>query len=53
MILETQSCNINAIRFYMHEGFTLMGLDTCCYSNNDLERKEVRLELAWFPEILK
>ena len=50
VILETQSCNVNAIDFYQHEGFTLIGMDTCCYGNNDLERKEVRLEFGWFPE---
>lgn len=50
IILETQSCNVNAIDFYRHEGFTLIGLDTCCYQNNDLHRKEVRLEFGWFPE---
>ncbi len=50
IVLETQSCNVNAIGFYLHEGFTLIGLDTCCYANNDLERKEVRLELGWFPK---
>ncbi|MEG0772572.1 GNAT family N-acetyltransferase [Clostridium sp.] len=50
IILETQSCNVNAIDFYMHEGFTLIGMDTCCYRNNDLQRKEVRLEFGWFPE---
>ena len=49
VILETQSCNENAVGFYLHEGFTLIGLDTCCYTNRDLERKEVRLELGWFP----
>lgn len=49
IILETQSCNVNAIGFYLHEGFTLIGLDTCCYANNDLQRKEVRIELGWFP----
>lgn len=49
IILETQSCNANAIGFYLHEGFTLIGLDTCCYSNRDLERKEVRMEMGWFP----
>lgn len=49
IILETQSCNVNAIGFYLHEGFTLIGLDTCCYTNHDLERKEVRIELGWFP----
>jgi len=50
IILETQSCNVNAVDFYQHEGFTLIGMDTCCYRNNDLQRKEVRLELGWFPE---
>lgn len=50
ILLETQSCNVNAIGFYLHEGFQLIGMDTCCYGNRDLERKEVRLELGWFPE---
>lgn len=50
VMLETQSCNANAIGFYLHEGFTLIGLDTCCYANNDPERKEVRLEMGWFPK---
>ncbi|EQB86809.1 putative N-acetyltransferase YhbS [Clostridium punense] len=50
IILETQSCNVNAIDFYQHEGFTLIGMDTCCYKNNDLQRKEVRLEFGWFPK---
>lgn len=50
IILETQSCNVNAIDFYLHEGFNLIGMDTCCYKNNDLQRKEVRLEFGWFPE---
>lgn len=48
VILETQSCNVNAVDFYLHEGFTLIGLDTCCYQNRDLERKEVRLEMGYF-----
>lgn len=50
LILETQSCNENAISFYLHEGFTLIGMDTCCYANNDVERKEVRIELGFFME---
>ena len=24
IILETQSCNVNAVDFYQHEGFTLI-----------------------------
>lgn len=48
LILETQSSNVNAIGFYLHEGFTLIGFDSCCYSNEDIARKEVRLELGFF-----
>lgn len=46
LILETQSCNAGAIAFYLQEGFTLIGFDSCCYQNHDLERKEVRLDLG-------
>lgn len=49
VILETQSCNVNAVGFYLHEGFTLIGMDTCAYSNEDIARREVRLEMGWFP----
>ena len=52
LMLETQSSNVNAVDFYLHEGFTLIGFDTCCYTNNDLERKEVRFDMGWFPERL-
>ena len=31
IILETQSCNTDAIEFYLHQGFELIGLDTCCF----------------------
>ncbi len=50
IILETQSCNVNAVDFYQHEGFSLIGMDTCCYKNNDIQRKEVRLEFGWLQE---
>ena len=50
IILETQSCNANAIGFYLHEGFELIGLDRICYTNHDLQRREVRLEFGWIPE---
>lgn len=48
IVLETQSRNVNAIGFYLHEGFTLIGMDTCCYGNQDIQNKEVRLEMGWF-----
>lgn len=49
LMLETQSSNVNAVDFYLHEGFTLIGFDTCCYTNNDIERREVRFNMGWFP----
>ncbi len=48
IILETESCNTNAIGFYLHEGFELIGFDTCCYSNNDIGKREVRIYLGYF-----
>ena len=48
IILETQSCNTNAIGFYLHEGFELIGFDKCCYTNKDIERREVRINLGYF-----
>lgn len=49
IILETQSCNVPAISFYLQEGFELIGFDSCCYSNRDIDRKEVRLDMGYFP----
>lgn len=49
IILETQSCNVPAISFYLQEGFELIGFDSCCYSNRDIDKKEVRLDLGYFP----
>ena len=48
IILETQSCNTKAIGFYLHQGFELIGFDTCCYTNNDIARREVRFNLGYF-----
>lgn len=49
IILETQSCNVGAISFYQKEGFVPIGFDSCCYSNHDTERKEVRINMGFFP----
>jgi ribosomal protein S18 acetylase RimI-like enzyme len=46
LVLETQSNNALAIDFYLNYGFELIGLDTAAYSNSDIEKKEVRLELG-------
>ncbi len=49
VILETQSCNVGAIGFYQQEGFEPIGIDSCCYTNHDLERREVRINMGYFP----
>ncbi len=46
LVLETQSCNVAAIAFYLKQGFTLIGFDNAAYSNADIEKKEVRIELG-------
>lgn len=46
LVVETQSCNVPAINFYLKKGFELIGFDTAAYSNEDIERKEVRLEFG-------
>jgi len=46
LVVETQSCNIPAINFYLKNGFELIGFDTAAYSNEDIERREVRLEFG-------
>ncbi len=46
LILETQTSNVAAIRFYRTCGFSLMGTDLTAYSNEDVERDEVRVEFA-------
>ena len=48
IILETQTCNTNAIGFYLHQGFEIIGFDTCCYTNDDIGRREVRINLGYF-----
>lgn len=46
VVLETQSCNIPAIRCYQKCGFQFIGFDSYCYSNHDIENHEVRLEMG-------
>ncbi|MCG7319989.1 GNAT family N-acetyltransferase [Brevibacillus laterosporus] len=44
--LETQTSNFPAIQFYLACGFTFIGINVMSYSNQDIEKKEVRIELA-------
>ena len=46
IILETQSCNAAAIQFYLTQGLSFMGFNACEYSNQDIDRREIRLELG-------
>ncbi len=46
LILETQSCNVPAISFYLKHGFALVGFDSAAYSDEDVEKGEVRLEFG-------
>jgi GNAT superfamily N-acetyltransferase len=46
LVLETQTCLVPAINFYLKFGFELIGFDATAYSNEDMEKKEVRLELG-------
>ena len=46
LVLETQSCNTPAIRFYLKHGFQLIGFDSNHYSNQDVQRGEVRIEFG-------
>jgi ribosomal protein S18 acetylase RimI-like enzyme len=46
LVVETQTNNLDAISFYLNFGFELIGFDIAAYSNQDIEKKEVRLELG-------
>ena len=45
-VLETQTCNENAITFYKKHGFRIIGFDLFAYSNSDPERNEIRIEMG-------
>lgn len=45
-VLETQTCNENAITFYRRNGFEIIGFDLYSYSNDDPEKCEVRIEMG-------
>jgi len=46
LVLETQTNLVPAIDFYEAFGFEFIGFDTAAYSNEDVDKKEVRLELG-------
>jgi ribosomal protein S18 acetylase RimI-like enzyme len=46
LVLETQTNNATAINFYLNFGFEFIGFDLAAYSNEDIKKKEIRLELG-------
>ncbi|MDY0236237.1 MAG: GNAT family N-acetyltransferase [Gudongella sp.] len=46
IVVETQSCNFPAINFYKVLEFKIVGFDLQAYSNEDVDRLEVRVELG-------
>ena len=50
LVLETQSSNYGAICFYLKQGFKLIGFDSTCYGNDDITKKEVRLNFGYEEE---
>lgn len=47
MVLETQTCNTCAIDFYLEQGFFVNGIDLSHYTNTDVEKHEVRIEMVY------
>lgn len=46
VVLETQSCNERAIAFYRSYGFEIIGFDLYSYSNDDVKKHEIRIEMG-------
>ncbi|WP_223702196.1 GNAT family N-acetyltransferase [Sutcliffiella deserti] len=45
--LETQTSNYPAIQFYKKNGFELIGFNNISYSNEDVKKNEVRIEMGY------
>ena len=46
IVLETQSYNYNAIKFYLNNGFEIIGFDRYAYSNSDPSEHNMRIEMG-------
>ena len=46
IVLETQTCNENAIAFYHKNGFEIIGFDLFSYTNDDPKCHEIRIEMG-------
>jgi len=47
ILVETQSNNFPAVRFYQKQGFELVGFNDHLYTNDDTGRDDVALFLFW------
>lgn len=47
ILVETQTTNLPAVRFYQKHGFGICGFNDHLYSNEDRARREVGLYLFW------
>jgi len=47
IVLETETCNTNAIDFYLKNGFTVNSIDLSYHSNRDVEKKEDRIDMVY------
>ena len=46
VVLETQTCNEDAIAFYKKNGFEIIGFDLYAYTNDDPKHHEIRIEMG-------
>ena len=46
VVLETQSYNFKAISFYKKHGFDIIGFDLFAYSNDAIEKHNIRIEMG-------
>ena len=47
IFLDTHSCNVGAIDFYLSQGFAPGAVDTTYYSNHDIDRREVWVGMVY------
>lgn len=46
IVLGTETCDSKAIDFYLKNGFKVNGIDLSFYDNDDVSKKEVRIEMV-------
>ena len=46
--INTMESKIPPHIFYRKQGFQLIGYDSCCYTNIDIEKHEIRFDFGFF-----